>query len=195
MRGASRKPTEPSSTAAGSTPATRISARSPGFCVWARRRRPSERERAVLVDERDDVGDGRERDHVEVPVAERMLLAEQRLRELPDDAGAAEARERVVALQRRDDRARRELLGGPVMVGDDDLEPERARVLDLGDRGDAAVDGEHEVEALLGEPRQRAARSGRSPPRSATAGATTTSAPSSRRSSTASAVAQMPSAS
>ena len=75
-----------------STPATRISARSPGFCVCASRRSPSERERAVLVDERDDVGDRRERDDVEVPVEERMLRPEQRLRELPDDAGAAEAR-------------------------------------------------------------------------------------------------------
>ena len=63
------------------------------------------RERAVLVDERHDVGDRRERDDVEVPLEERMVGAEQRLRELPDDAGAAQARERIVALQRRDDRA------------------------------------------------------------------------------------------
>ena len=42
-----------------------------------------------------------------------------------------------------------------MVVGDDDLEPERARVLDLRDRGDAAVDGDDEVEAFLGEPRER----------------------------------------
>jgi hypothetical protein len=53
-----------------------------------------ERERAVLVEEGDDVGDGRERDEVEVPVEERMPGAEERLGELPHDAGPAEAGER-----------------------------------------------------------------------------------------------------
>ena len=48
------------------------------------------------------------------------------------------------------------VVGRPVVVGDDDLEPERARVLDLGDRGDAAVDGEHEIESFFGKPCQRA---------------------------------------
>ena len=156
MRGASRKPIDDSSSAAGSTWPTRISARRPGFCVCASRRRPAQRERTVLVDERHDVGDRGERDDVEVPLEERMAGTEQRLGELPDDACAAETRERIVALQRRDDRAGRERLGRPVVVGDDDLEAERSRMLDLRDGGDAAVDGEHEVEALLGEPRQRA---------------------------------------
>jgi hypothetical protein len=43
-----------------------------------------------------------------------------------------------------------------MVVGDDHLEPELARVLHLRDRGDAAVDRDDEVEALVGEPRQRA---------------------------------------
>ena len=73
---------------------------------------PKERECAVLVDERHDVGDGRERDHVEVPVAERMVLAEERLCELPDHPCAAQTGERIIALERRDDRTRGELLGG-----------------------------------------------------------------------------------
>ena len=94
IRGASRKPIAPSSQAAGSTPATRISARRPGFCVCASRRRPEARERAVLVDERHDVGDGRERDDVEVPLEERMARAEQRLGELPDDARCRRGRRR-----------------------------------------------------------------------------------------------------
>ena len=42
------------------------------------------------------------------------------------------------------------------MVGDHDLEPERPRMLDLGDRGDAAVDREDEIESLFGKPRERA---------------------------------------
>ena len=41
---------------------------------------PEQRERAVLVDERHDVGDGGERDDVEVALEERVLGAEQRLR-------------------------------------------------------------------------------------------------------------------
>ena len=53
---------------------------------------PAAGERAVLVDERHDVGDRRQRDHVEVALEERMVGAEQRLGELPDDSGAAEAR-------------------------------------------------------------------------------------------------------
>ena len=43
------------------------------------------------------------------------------------------------------------------MVGDDDLETERPGKLDLGDGGDPAVDGQDEVETLLGEPGQRLA--------------------------------------
>jgi hypothetical protein len=85
---------------------------------------PEQRERAVLVDQRDDVRDRRKRDDVEVPFEERMLGPEQRLRELPDDGGAAEALERIVALQRRDDRARRERLGRAMVIGDDHFQPE-----------------------------------------------------------------------
>ena len=96
-----------------------------------------------------------------------MVGTEKRLRQLPDDAGAAEAREGIVALQRRDDWTGGERLGRAVVIGDDHLEPERARVLDLGDGRDAAVDRQDEVEALLGEPRQRLRRSGRTPPRTA----------------------------
>ena len=83
-----------------------------------------ERERAVLVDERHDVGDGGERNDVQVPLEKRMLGAEQRLRELPDDPGAAQPGEGVVPFERRDDGAGGECIAGPVMVGDDDFEPE-----------------------------------------------------------------------
>jgi hypothetical protein len=116
-----------------------------------------QRKRAVLVDERHDVGDGGESDDVEVTLQERMVGTEKRLRQLPDDAGATEAREGIVALQRRDDWTGGERLGRAVVIGDNHLEPERARVLDLGDGRDPAVDREHEVEPLLGEPRQRLA--------------------------------------
>ena len=54
------------------------------------RAQPGARERAVLVDERHDVGDRREADQVGVLVDRDA----ERLRELRDDAGAAELRER-----------------------------------------------------------------------------------------------------
>src|SRR2546425_6567666 len=83
-----------------------------------------------------------------------MTRPEERLRELPDDARAAESRERIVAAERRDHRAIGKRRPGPVMVGDDDLQTESLRGLDLGDGRDAAVDGEDEVEPVLGEPRE-----------------------------------------
>src|SRR5262249_41940863 len=77
---------------------------------------PGERQPAALVDERHDVGDRRERNDVEMALEERVSAPEERLRELPDDRGAAEARERIVALERRDDRAVRKRLARPVVV-------------------------------------------------------------------------------
>ena len=84
-----------------------------------------------------------------------MVRPEQGLGELPDDAGAAEPGERVVPLQRRDDGTGGESVGRPVMVRDDDVEAERTRMLDLCDRSDPAIDRQHEVEALVGQPRER----------------------------------------
>ncbi len=155
IRGARRKPIAPSSQAAGSTPATRISARSPGFCVCASRRRPSSASARFSSSERHDVGDGREGDDVEVALEKRMARSEQRLGELPHDGGAAETGERVVALQRRDDRAGRERVAGAVVIGDDHLEPEPCRLLHFEDRRDSAVDGEHEADPVLGQPGNR----------------------------------------
>ena len=125
MRGASRKPIDDSSIAAGIDAADAHQRAQARLLRLREAAQAEQRERAVLVDERHDVGDRRERDDVEVPLEERMVRAEQRLGELPDDAGAAEAGERIVALQRRDDRAGGERLGRAVVVGDDDLEPER----------------------------------------------------------------------
>ena len=142
--------------AAGSTPATRISARRPGFCVWASRRSPSS------ASARFSSTSGTT--SATVASATTSRCRSQNGCSSPSSACASfhttpvpqRPGERVVALERRDDRAGGERLGRPVVVGDDDLEPERPRVLDLGDRGDAAVDGQHEVESLLGEPRERA---------------------------------------
>ena len=109
---------------------------------------------AVLVHERDDVGDRRQRDQVEPPL---QVGGGERLEELPDDAGAAELLEWVVGRARRNDRAVRERLARPVMVGDDDAEPARLGGLDLGDGRDPAVHGEEKPAALVGEPFERLA--------------------------------------
>ena len=42
-----------------------------------------------------------------------------------------------------------------MVVGDDHVDPEPAGLVDLGDGGDAAVDREDELHAVLGEPRDR----------------------------------------
>ena len=99
-------------------------------------------ERAVLVQERDDVGDRRERDEVEMAVE---VVHAERLEQLEDDACPAELRERVVGGPRRDDRAVGQRLARPVVVGDDHLQARSARLGDLLDGGDAAVDREHEA--------------------------------------------------
>ena len=117
-----------------------------------------DRERAVLVDERDDVGDRRERDEVEMPLRHLRVDAEERLAELVDDTGPAELGKRIVGRPRRDDRAVRQLGARPVMVGDDHLEPARLRLRDLVDGGDPAVDGQHEPAAFVREPAERRAR-------------------------------------
>ena len=155
MRGASRKPTAPSSTVGG-IDARGAHERSEAGSLRARELpEPGDRERAVLVDERHDVGDGRERDEVEVSL-ERIVR--ERLEELEHDAGPAELRERVRRRPRRDHRAVRQLVSRPVVIGDDDLQAEPPRRGDLVDRGDAAIDGEHEPVALVGELLERLAR-------------------------------------
>ena len=103
MRGASRKLRSDVRRRAGSTPALDISARRPGRSASASRRRPRADERAVLVGERHDVGDRRQRDEVGELVERRrqgrriaaVAARPQRLRELEDDARAAQVRERI----------------------------------------------------------------------------------------------------
>ena len=112
MRGPSRKPHAPG------VDGRRIDAGGAHERLQARllrareRAQAGDRERAVLVDERHDVGDRRERDEVEVPLRDLGVDAEERLAELVDDAGAAELRERVVGRPRRDDRAVGQLAPG-----------------------------------------------------------------------------------
>ena len=84
--------------------------------------------------------------------------AAERLRELVDDAGAAELRERVVgrAAWRRSDSPGSDVRR-PVVVGDDHLKAEPLGLVDLVGRGDTAVDGEDEAVALFGDALQRRA--------------------------------------
>ena len=130
----------------------------PGLLGARERPQAGARERAVLVDERHDIGDRRERDEILVPRDRRMVGSEERLRELDDDAGAAEVGKRVVGGPRGDDRAVRQRVAGTVMVGDDHVDAEPPGLFHLGDGGDAAVDGEDQLHALLGQARDRRRR-------------------------------------
>ena len=69
------------------------------------RAQAGDRHAAVLVEQRDDVGDRRQRDEVEMALRDLRVDAEERLAELVDDAGAAQLGERIVGRARRDDRA------------------------------------------------------------------------------------------
>ena len=129
---------------------------------------PRDREHPVLVHERDDVGDGRQRDQVEVAVEAGRA---EGLRELVDDARPAQLRERVVGGACGHDRAPGQRLGRPVVVGDDHLQAEALCFHDLLRGRDAAIDREHQAVALVGDAPQGGAARARSPPRSDWAGA------------------------
>ena len=141
----------------------RIDARDPHELAQTRpagaRENPQARrgEAAVLVDERHDVRDRRERDEIEVLLERGVLCTEQRLCELVHDPGPAELRERVGGGPRSHDRAVGKRLRRPVMVGHDHLEAERDRLRDLLHRGDPAVDGENQPDSLAGHAGERVA--------------------------------------
>ena len=126
----------------------------PGLLRPRERAQPGACEGAVLVHERHDVGDRREPDQVGVLVDRDA----ERLRELRDDAGAAELLKGIVGRTRRDDRTVGKRLTRAVVIRDDDLEAVRLRAGDLLDGGDAAVDGQDEPAALVGETVERLAR-------------------------------------
>src|SRR6266540_3922601 len=116
---------------------------------------PSDRQRAVLAHERDDIRDRRQGNEVELAPQRVGVRAEQRLAELVDDPGATELGEGIPGGTRRDDRTVRELFPRAVMVGDDHVQPELARVVNLFHRGDAAIDREDQTAAFLGQTLER----------------------------------------
>ena len=120
----------------------------PGATRARERPQPGRGERAVLVDERDDVRDRREGDEVERARDRGVLVAEEGAGERVDDAGATEVGARIGGGARRDDRAVGERLGRPVVIRDDDVQAELTGTRDLGHGGDAAVDGDDEVDAV-----------------------------------------------
>ena len=147
MRGASANPSVCSVTLCGSTRGNAHAARAgPGAAVPAIARRPLLDERAVLAHERHEVGDGRERDQVELAlelggVASGRLV--EGLGELVGDAGRAQLG-RIAADLRMHDRACGQLRARAVMVGDDHVHAELAGARDLRTRGDAAVGGDQQ---------------------------------------------------
>jgi hypothetical protein len=121
------------------------------------RAEPGDGERSILVDERDDVGDRRERHEVEMTARNLRVDAEEGLSELVYDSGAAELGKWVLGRASGDDGTVGQRLGRPVMVRDDDVEAAFLRLGHLGDGCDPAVDGEDEPAALVGEPGERLA--------------------------------------
>ena len=77
----------------------------PGAARPRERAEAGGRERAVLVDERDDIRDRRERDEVEHSCDRWVVVSEQRARERVCDARAGEIGTAVLRRPRRDDRA------------------------------------------------------------------------------------------
>ena len=170
MRGASRNAIAPVSIVAGSTPPARMSACRPGLSVRASRRIPA------ATSARFSSTSGTTSATVASATRSRWRsrsVGAERLEELEDDPGAAQLRERVL---RTASWPRSGSPGsvspGPVVVGDDHLEPGGPGLGDLLDGRDPAVDGEDERAALLAPaaPASRARR--RSPPRTGSAGAT-----------------------
>ena len=129
----------------------------PGLRCAREGAQPGDRERAVLVDQWDDVGDRGERDEVKMTPGDVGVDAEERLPELVHDSCPTELGERVRRRARSDDGTVGQRLGRAVMVGDEDVEPPFSRLGDLGDGRDSAVDGEDEPAALVREPCERLA--------------------------------------
>ena len=135
IRGASRKPSVPASSALGSASADghqRPQARS---CGARQRRQPLAHEPAVLARERHQIGDRRQRHELEVLLGGRRA---QRLGELERHAGPAQLGARIAAHAgwTIGHSGSRPSARGAWWSRDDHVEPRRARRGDLLDRGD-----------------------------------------------------------
>ena len=116
----------------------------------------------VLSEQRHHVGHRGQGDQVQVLVGQRGVLPrrlEQRPRELVRHARRAQVRARVAVQPRVDERSlgQHAVRTRRVMVGDDDIHPERARRRDLLDRGHRAVDRDQQLRAAGRQPLDRAA--------------------------------------
>ena len=170
IRGASRKPTAPASTAAGIDVRPAHQRAQPRLLRRGQPPQPLDCERPVLVDERDDVGDRRERDDVEV-AREHAESSRAAPAELVHDAGAAELGERVVGRPRGNDGQSGSCSPGRWWSVTTTSRPSRFASCDLLHRGDPAVHRHHEPVALLGQP-PSVSPARRSPRRNGWAGAT-----------------------
>ena len=165
MRGPSAKPSVRSSTLCGSTPRDphqRAQARA-AACRAARagRRRTSARFSPTSGTRSATVASATTSSSSSSSAGSRPAAREQRLRELEGDAGRAQLG-RIAAHARVHDRAVRQHLARPVMVGHDDVHAERARVRDLLDGADPAVGRHQQARAALAQLVDRARAKGRS---------------------------------
>ena len=149
IRGPSRNARSPSSRRSGASFAAAISARRPGRRARRASAIPRRTRARFSPSQRDQVGDRRQRDQVELGLDRRRPA--QRRRQLVGDAGPAELGERVAGDDRVQDRAPGQLRARLMVVGDDHLEPGAERRLDLGDGADPAVGGQQQRGAALGQ--------------------------------------------
>ena len=161
IRGPSRKPSDCSVSSAGSTAATPISARSPGFCGARQRARAP---RGRCGGSRRAAARGRRRSPARPGRGARRpppgRAASQSLSTTPAAQQLRAGRSGRALRGRVHDDAVGQLVAGAVVVADDDVQPRRAGRGDLLDGGDAAVDGHQQVDAA----RRPAARRRRGQP-------------------------------
>ena len=135
----------------------------PRLLAARQRAQPLPDDPPVLVAQRDEVADRRERGEVQVVVGRARLVTgsvTERVRELQNDAGGAQRGGigRAAWRRRMHERAVRQLCARPVVVRDDHVESGGARGGDLLDGRDAAVHRHEQADAACGEPLDGGAR-------------------------------------
>ena len=128
----------------------------PGTGAAARLLEPAPDQRAVLAGQWNHVGDGRQRDEVEVALG--PLGAGERSGELVGHARGTEVLVGIAGDDGMDDRAVGQLLARLMVIGDDCGDSLRPGRSDLRHRVDPAVHRDHEARAALGEALDRGGR-------------------------------------
>ena len=116
---------------------------------------------AILAAQRHHVRDGAHHHEIKHLTAQALPVGQalhQGAGQLEGDAHAGQILEGIAAARLtgvEDRHGVRQARGGQVVIGDDDVEPDAARIVDLGGGADAAVDGDDQPDAGSAQPLQR----------------------------------------